>query len=93
MGKGHYFQESTNQQSSGYKYKESYQLPWPMLKYQLTIEPLLQYLIGLDLVIVFFPFDSQNSYLWLTLCTDPKYVTNSSNLNRYCWLQNSSLHQ
>ena len=32
-----------------YKYKESYQTLWPILKYELTIEPLLQYPIGLVL--------------------------------------------
>ena len=30
----------------GYKYKESYQTLWPIRKYQLTVEPLPQYLIG-----------------------------------------------
>ena len=66
--------------------------PWLIPKYQLTVEPLLQYSTGLDLVIVFFPFDAQTSNLWLTFCTDPKYVTNSNNLNRCCWLQSSSFH-
>ena len=32
---------------------------------------MLQYPIGLGLVIAFFPFDAQTSNLWLTLCTDP----------------------
>ena len=32
-----------------YKYKESYQTLWPILKYQLTVEPLSQYLIKLVL--------------------------------------------
>ena len=35
--------------TSGYKCKESYQTLWPILKYQPTIEPLPQYLIGLVL--------------------------------------------
>ena len=35
--------------TSGYKYKESYQTLWPILKYQLIVEPLLQYPIGLVL--------------------------------------------
>ena len=35
--------------TSNYKYKESYQTLWPILKYELTIEPLLQYPIGLVL--------------------------------------------
>ena len=35
--------------TSGFKYKESYQTLWPIPKYQLTVEPLLQYLIGLVL--------------------------------------------
>ena len=35
--------------TSGYKYKESYQTLWPILKYQLTVEPLPQYTIGLVL--------------------------------------------
>ena len=34
---------------SGYKYKESYQTFWSIPKYQLTIELLLQYPIGLIL--------------------------------------------
>ena len=66
--------------------------PWPILKYQPTIKPLPQYPIGLDLVVAFILFYAQTSSLWLTLCIDPKYVTNSSNLNR-CWLQSSSLQQ
>ena len=41
----------------------------------------------------FLSLDAQTSNLWLTLCMDPKYVTNSSNLNICCWLQSSSLHQ
>ena len=32
--------------TSGYKYKESYQTLWPILKYQPIVEPLLQYSIG-----------------------------------------------
>ena len=44
--------------------------PWPILKYQPTIELSLQYPIGLDLVIAFFPFDAQTFNLWQTLCTD-----------------------
>ena len=35
--------------TSGYKYKESYQTFWSIPKYQLTIELLLQYPIGLIL--------------------------------------------
>ena len=35
--------------TSGYKYKESYQIIWPIPKYQLTVEFLPQYLIGLVL--------------------------------------------
>ena len=35
--------------TSGYKYKESYQTLWPIPKYQPTVEPLLQYPIGLVL--------------------------------------------
>ena len=35
--------------TSGYKYKESYPTLWPILKYQPTVEPLPQYLIGLVL--------------------------------------------
>ena len=34
---------------SGYKYKESYLTLWPIPKYQLTVEPLLQYPIELVL--------------------------------------------
>ena len=34
---------------SDYKYKESYQTLWPIPKYQLTVEPLPQYPIGLIL--------------------------------------------
>ena len=34
---------------SGYKYKESYQTLWLILKYQPTVKPLLQYSIGLVL--------------------------------------------
>ena len=34
---------------SGYKYNESYQTLWPIPKYQLTVEPLPQYPIGLVL--------------------------------------------
>ena len=34
---------------SGYKYKESYQTLWPILKYQPIVEPLHQYPIGLVL--------------------------------------------
>ena len=33
--------------TSGYKYKESDQTLWPISKYQLTVEPLPQYPIGL----------------------------------------------
>ena len=35
--------------TSGYKYEESYQTLWPIPKYQHTVEPLSQYLIGLVL--------------------------------------------
>ena len=35
--------------TSGYKYKESYQTLWCILKYQPIVEPLPQYLIGLVL--------------------------------------------
>ena len=35
--------------TSSYKYKESYQTFWPIPKYQPTVEPLPQYLIGLVL--------------------------------------------
>ena len=35
--------------TSGYKYKESYQILWPILKYQSTVELLSQYPIGLVL--------------------------------------------
>ena len=35
--------------TSSYKYKESYQTLWPIPKYQPTVEPLPQYLIGLVL--------------------------------------------
>ena len=35
--------------TSGYKYKESDQTLWPISKYQLTVEPLPQYPIGLVL--------------------------------------------
>ena len=35
--------------TSGYKYKESYQIFWLIPKYQLTVEPLPQYPIGLVL--------------------------------------------
>ena len=35
--------------TSCYKYKESYQTLWPISKYQLTVEPLPQYLVGLVL--------------------------------------------
>ena len=35
--------------TSSYKYKESYQTLWPIPKYQLTVEPLPQYTIGLVL--------------------------------------------
>ena len=66
--------------------------PWPISKYQLTVELSPQCPIGLDLVVAFFSLDAQTSNLWLTFYTDPKYVTNSSNLNR-CWLQSSSLHK
>ena len=34
---------------SSYKYEESYQTLWSILKYQPTVEPLPQYLIGLIL--------------------------------------------
>ena len=34
---------------SGYKYKKSYQILWPISKYQPTVEPLPQYPIGLVL--------------------------------------------
>ena len=47
--------ESTNQQSNNYKYKEFYQLSWLIPKYQPIVEPLLQYPIGLDFVVTFFP--------------------------------------
>ena len=35
--------------TSDYKYKEFYQILWPILKYQLTVELLPQYPIGLVL--------------------------------------------
>ena len=35
--------------TSGYKYKESYQTLWSILKYQPIVEPLPQYPIGLVL--------------------------------------------
>ena len=35
--------------TSGYKYKEFDQTLWPISKYQLTVEPLSQYPIGLVL--------------------------------------------
>ena len=35
--------------TSSYRYKESYQTLWPISKYQPTVEPLLQYPIGLEL--------------------------------------------
>ena len=35
--------------TSCHKYKESYQTRWPIPKYQLTVEPLPQYPIGLVL--------------------------------------------
>ena len=35
--------------------------PWPIQKYQPIVEPSLQYPIGLDLVVAFFPFDAQTS--------------------------------
>jgi len=35
--------------TSDYKYKESYQTLWPILKYQPTVKPLPQYPIGLVL--------------------------------------------
>ena len=35
--------------TSSYKYKESYQTLWSILKYQPTVEPLPQYPIGLVL--------------------------------------------
>ena len=35
--------------TSDYKYKESYQTLWPISKYQPTVKPLPQYLIGLVL--------------------------------------------
>ena len=35
--------------TNGYKYKESDQTLWPIPKYQPTVEPLPQYLIGLVL--------------------------------------------
>ena len=37
--------------------------PWPIPKYQPTIKPSLQYLIRLDLIVAFFPFDVQTSNL------------------------------
>ena len=53
--------------------------PWPIPKYQPTVESLLQYLIGLDLVVVFFPLMHKLSIcdwsfarilsMWLTLAT------------------------
>ena len=39
----------------------------------------------------FLSFDAQISNLWLTPLRGFQYVTNSSNLNDYCWLQSSSL--
>ena len=33
--------------TSGYKYEESYQILWPIPKYQPTVKPLPQYPIGL----------------------------------------------
>ena len=35
--------------TNGYKYKKSYQTLWPIPKYQLIVEPLPQYSIGLVL--------------------------------------------
>ena len=39
--------------TSGHKYKEFYQTLWPIPKYQLTIEPLSQYPIGLIVAAIF----------------------------------------
>ena len=58
--------------------------------YDWTFAPILNWTWSCSSLLL---FDAQTSNLWLTLCTDPKYMTNSSNLNRCCWLQNSSLHQ
>ena len=52
--------------TSDYKYKESYQILWPILKYQPTIEPLPQYPIGL--VLYWQSFRSMH---------ESQYVTNS----------------
>ena len=38
-------------------------------------------------------FDAQIFNLWLTPLHKSQYMTNSSNLNDCCWLQNFSLHQ
>ena len=38
-------------------------------------------------------FVAQISNLWLTPLHDSQYVTNSSNLNDFCWLQSSLLHK
>ena len=35
--------------TSGYKYKESYQTLWPILKYRPIVEPIPQYPVGLIL--------------------------------------------
>ena len=51
----YFFKKGKGQFCPGYKYKESYQLLWFIPKYQSIIEHLLQYPIGLNLVIAFFP--------------------------------------
>ena len=38
-------------------------------------------------------FNAQISNLWLTSLHGSQYMTNSSNLNDFCWLQSSSLHK
>ena len=54
-----------------YKYKKSYETLWPIPKYQPTIKPLPQYLIGLILQRQF--FRSTHEF---------QYMTKSSNLKR-----------
>ena len=88
-----HFQESTKQQSSGYKYKESYQLPLAYLEipaYSWTFTLIPNWTWSWNSI---FFLDAQTSNLWLTLCMDLKYETNSSNLNRCCWLQSFSFQQ
>ena len=61
-----------------------------ILTYSWTFAPILNWTWSCSSLL---SFVAQIFNLWLTLSHGSQYITNSSNLNDYCWLQSSSFHQ